>query len=1038
MTKPDPAPQPLDEPIDPAVEKSVAEEAEIVAEEPAPEPWVWTPERVADWNAYYDLYVVGLVVVLVFIASATPITNSTIWTLLQSGRLTAEQGSPVVKEPFLYAKQGRPWANVSWLYQWASYQVYALVGGLDIPRPDQYAAGVLTGLNALVRAMTALMLVCIRRRGPGAWWAAVTTGLALGIVLDPFGLTLGGIASRPAMAPETWGIFLLAVEMLLLHRAFNEGRRRALYGLIPLFVFWSNVDESFASGLVLLVAMVVGEVSGGRRVLKADGVDAPAWKTAIAVTGLCLAACLVNPTFHRAFVAGFRPLIESATGSSALQTRDQLSIFGSKSRDFFEDVHPKIVGYFALLVALGFGSFLLNAKRFRPGRFAAFLVAAVLWALLYRLRDVFAVVWAATVALNGQEWYQDAFGSDPKLGWRWRLWSVGGRVVTLGLVILAILKGMTGYGNQYLEPAFGFGYDPDEFAFEAADFLKTAPLRGEVYNLKLGQGDALNWRAYPLRKPFLDTRRLADNGPLLDELETVGKALAQGDSRVWKPILDERGVTVVMVEPRVSESNRPSVSQALSADPDWIAFYDDGDTLMFGRADDDAPAEDLAFFRANRLSAEVLAFRVDRPVRTYNRPPSPVGMLDRVFQARALAATQPRVKAAQRWLQREQITDPDGSLGPSIAACFLAIQEARNALSSKPDDTDAYYILSLAYRRLGDLEYRLLMEANGGTPPAGDVPPTLRVRLQQRMTALNYAIQTAPKPPKTEYARETLRNMYFELAGLYQGQGYLDLARDALAEAIKLTPSDDLEPAAQESLDQLTEQLEQVRADLEEAELEGQAQPEQIAVAAVQRGAPGLAIQKLEDAEASGIDLPTVKWRLVDLLCDTGQPDRALPYLDNIGNDPNLATGPGTDSFRQARVYFLLGDHKTAAQLWGPVSIEALRGARANAAIQSALMLLRGDPANATRVAMDVPNQLAQQAEWEYILGLALLEGGRPTEGGEHLRLALELNAKLSGRPIAVEYLGKMGLEVPAEAVGEAASDSDEPPTVEAGALDLR
>ena len=64
------------------------------------------------------------------------------------------------------------------------------------------------------------------------------------------------------------------------------------------------------------------------------------------------------------------------------------------------------------------------------------------------------------LALNGQEWYQRRFGAEGRLGLGWRLWSVGGRFVTLVLLAAAILGGLTGVGKRYGEPPFGFGYEP--------------------------------------------------------------------------------------------------------------------------------------------------------------------------------------------------------------------------------------------------------------------------------------------------------------------------------------------------------------------------------------------------------------------------------------------------------------------------------------------------------------------------------------------------------------------------------------------------
>ena len=52
--------------------------------------------------------------------------------------------------------------------------------------------------------------------------------------------------------------------MYLLHRAYNEGRRGALYGLVPLFLLWANVDDSFFLGLLILAAAVIGRVLDGQ------------------------------------------------------------------------------------------------------------------------------------------------------------------------------------------------------------------------------------------------------------------------------------------------------------------------------------------------------------------------------------------------------------------------------------------------------------------------------------------------------------------------------------------------------------------------------------------------------------------------------------------------------------------------------------------------------------------------------------------------------------------------------------------------------
>ena len=137
--------------------------------------------------------------------------------------------------------------------------------------------------------------------------------------------------------------------------------------------------------------------------------------------------------------------------------------------------------------------------------------------------------------------------------------------------------------------------------------------------------------------------------------------------------------------------------------PNWVPFYDDGRIVMFGRAD--APASDLAFFKANRLDPELRAFRTTHPVPGAERPPNPTSWIDDIFQNRTFSRLQSRTESARRWLEGPHADDPaataDAPPIPEPARCLLAIQEARTALAHSPDDW-------IAYRRLKDA-YRFLM-----------------------------------------------------------------------------------------------------------------------------------------------------------------------------------------------------------------------------------------------------------------------------------------------------------------------------------------
>src|SRR5262249_17340914 len=153
--------------------------------------------------------------------------------------------------------------------------------------------------------------------------------------------------------------------------------------------------------------------------------------------------------------------------SSDVQTIDRLSYFSPGLHQMMgQAAYYSLIGYYVAVVAVGLGSFALNRRRFSLSRFLAYPLAAGFWGMLIKFGREVAVVFAATLALNGQEWYLDAFGERGRLGAGWSLWSVGGRAVTILAVFGCVALAITGFGRAYGDLQFGFGYDPGEFAFE--------------------------------------------------------------------------------------------------------------------------------------------------------------------------------------------------------------------------------------------------------------------------------------------------------------------------------------------------------------------------------------------------------------------------------------------------------------------------------------------------------------------------------------------------------------------------------------------
>ena len=166
--------------------ETVPPEQEAEAEAP-PEPW--TPERVSEWNAYYDIYVILAALLLTFTVSCNFVTDSHVWLHIKTGELIAAKTAPVMTDSFSYTKSCQPWVNIPWLYQWGHAALYNLVYGLVPVDPrdptankgsaEQVGIGALVVLSALARLATAWLLLRIRHRGPGLWWSALCVVLAL-------------------------------------------------------------------------------------------------------------------------------------------------------------------------------------------------------------------------------------------------------------------------------------------------------------------------------------------------------------------------------------------------------------------------------------------------------------------------------------------------------------------------------------------------------------------------------------------------------------------------------------------------------------------------------------------------------------------------------------------------------------------------------------------------------------------------------------------------------------------------------------------
>ena len=281
-----------------------------------------------------------------------------------------------------------------------------------------------------------------------------------------------------------------------------------------------------------------------------------------------------------------------------------------------------------------------------------------------------------------------------------------------------------------------------------------------------------------------------------------------------------------------------------------------------------------------------------------------------------------------------------------------------------------------------------------------------------------FRIDTLP-PSQTAEDREIKSSLNYASLALYLQNGAYDLARervDFLANNARAGEmSDEFLKSLTKELGELNQRIKAIQDQMDDMVIKPPGNPHGQGELRRASGAPRLAINELEDLNETGGNPAVVRPLLVDLYCDYGLPDKAFDLIGTLNiDDPTLSTGIGTATYRQGKVSFLLGNYDFAVNLWQSRSIDQVRKQRSMQATMAGRILLDGDPMTAIRQLLEVPEKVEIQAEWEFELAMAALEGGLASDfTAEHFQTALKLEPNLATRPVIAYYLEKLGKPVP-------------------------
>lgn len=559
------------------------------------------------WFGVADRLLLVLVITLAVLLGSFAATNSDLWLHLATGRLIHAGQLTFGVDPFSLASKASaghdavPWIDHSWLTSLLMHEMYVLFGG-----------AALVALKAFAFGAIVVLLYLIRTAETSRW-------------LQVMCLTLAALALSPRflLQPMVVSYLLLAVTLCVLHAAglflsaadaATRGRRRVLWVLPPLFALWVNLDEWFVLGPIVL--MLAALAMGSLRLL---GQPRPVpTRTLLAVLGVGLLACLLNPFHVRALV--LPPELGYVLHALYLPVPDALGAGGRVLAEVRRTAPGLSIGWspvsgaylvsawgprsatgaaFYLLGLLSLVSFVIAAVvRLRPGaptlhagRLVIWLFFALLALVDFRLIGLFALVAAPLTALNLSEflrWQQELTPPAARRGLAAPLARVAGGVFLLLLLALA-WPGWLSYipaDNPFGAPRrVAWEVRPDPSLRAAAERLGELRQHGETGHVFNFAPEFASYCAYfaPEVSCVLDARwplMAADVRPYLK----ARAALAERGGRAedWREFVAPRGVDRVVYHTTVSSDRAWEQAMPWWQRPgEWAPRYGDLRTLVF-------------------------------------------------------------------------------------------------------------------------------------------------------------------------------------------------------------------------------------------------------------------------------------------------------------------------------------------------------------------------------------------------------------------------------------------------------------------------
>lgn len=540
-------------------------------------------------------------VALAFLMASFAARNSDLWMHLAAGRLIANGQYSFGTDPFCYGTENLRWVNPAWLTDWLMYQAYARFG------PDSLVV-IKAGLLA---ALAVVMLRAGRpRTGPAAGWvSAVLVGLA-------------AVASAPRwlLQPVVASYLLFGITLLLLLR----GRRRLPLYIAIVCALWANLDGWFLLGPLTVLLFLLGTLL--QRAVPFGAEPAADDPTPLDLTNALaagLGACVLNP--HHVFV--FTALPPELNPGAIVETLRTEALFRQQFMSPLDSVYtdrPEL-GYsfpgaaYALLLAVGLGSFALNYRQIRWPLTLVWLGTAALSLYNWRMIPFFAVAAAPIAALNVAAFRarRAAAAPDPVpesttpqpagvpgggvalTPARIRAFvALMGRLMTFALGAVALWAAWPGWLHPTAPPHLvrrvEWRLAPDPSMVKAAQTIQSWRTDGRLPADARGlhfQPDFVNYCAWyaPDEKGFFDYRYglIGNRSADFATVRTGLRELAKNGStfEAWDEVMRAYDITHVVIDMDRSEDDRLFAVVMWHYPEEWPLWYLDGQVAVMGHND---------------------------------------------------------------------------------------------------------------------------------------------------------------------------------------------------------------------------------------------------------------------------------------------------------------------------------------------------------------------------------------------------------------------------------------------------------------------